>query len=332
LALFRNQARAGTSLKRRYEKIFSYIIKRGVVAVPTLLGVVTLVFIIVRLVPGDPALVLLDQFANEESIRMLHKQYGLDQPMFTQYVKYLTNLLQGDFGWSFATGHPTMQEILRLFPYTVQLVAGSMLVSVGMGVPIGILSAARRNSISDKAGMVLALTFLSVPGFCLGLVLLLLFSVKLRWFPATGAGDPGDVLGTLKHLVLPAFTLGASEAAFIARMTRSALLEVLAQDFVRTARAKGLGNRSVLYRHAFRNALLPVVTVVGLNMGQLLAGSVIVETVFSRPGIGKLLVDSITARDYMQIQATVIFIALCYVVTNLIVDLSYAFLDPRIRY
>jgi ABC-type dipeptide/oligopeptide/nickel transport system permease component len=319
-------------LRRGYDKIIPYIIRRGIAAIPTLLGVVTLVFLIIRLVPGDPALVLLDQFATEENVRALHEKYGLDEPILTQYAKYLAGLLEGDFGWSFATGNPAMQEILRLLPYTLRLVAGSMLVSVGMGMPIGILSAAHRNSIGDRSGMVLALTFLSVPGFCLGLLLLLLFSVKLDWFPATGAGDPGDVLSTLTHLVLPAFTLGASEAAFIARMTRSALLEVMAEDFIRTARAKGLGNRRVLYRHALRNSLLPVVTVVGINLGRLLAGSVVVETVFSRPGIGKLLMDSITARDYMQIQATVIFIGLCYVLTNLVVDLSYAFLDPRIRY
>jgi len=263
---------------------------------------------------------------------MLRKQYGLDQPILAQYIKYVANLAKGNFGWSFATGRSTLQEILRLFPYTVQLVVGAMLVSVGMGIPIGIVSAAQRNSISDKAGMVLALTFLSVPGFCLGLLLLLLFSVKLGWLPMIGAGDPGNVFSTLRHLVLPAFTLGGSEAAFIARMTRSALLEVIAQDYIRTARAKGLSNRSVLYKHALKNALIPVVTIVGLNMGRLLAGSVVVETVFSRPGIGKLLIDSITARDYMQIQATVIFIAFCFVATNLVVDLIYAFLDPRIRY
>jgi len=297
-----------------------------------LLGVVTLIFIIIRLVPGDPALVLLDQFATEENVRMLRKQYGLDQPILTQYIKYLTNLVKGNFGWSFATGRSTLQEILRLFPYTAQLVVGAMLVSVGMGVPIGIVSAARRNSISDRAGMVLALAFLSVPGFVLGLLVLLLFSVKLGWFPTIGAGNPGNVFSTLRHLVLPAFTLGGSEAAFIARMTRSALLEVIAQDYIRTARAKGLSNRSVLYKHALKNALIPVVTIVGLNMGRLLAGSVVVETVFSRPGIGKLLMDSITARDYVQIQATVIFIAFCFVATNFMVDLLYTFLDPKIRY
>lgn len=312
--------------------MLSYIIRRLAMAPPTLLGVVTVVFVVVRLVPGDPALVLLDQFATEENVRVLRQEYGLDRPLLDQYIKYIVNLARGNFGRSFATDRLTLREILRLFPYTVQLVVGSMIVSVGMGVPIGIMSAARRNSLSDRAGMVLALALLSIPGFCLGLFLLLVFSVKLGWLPMIGAGSPGNVLDTLTHLVLPAFTLGGTEAAFIARMTRSSFLEVIGQDYIRTARAKGLGNRVVLYKHALKNALIPVVTVVGLNVGALLGGSVVVETVFSRPGLGKLLVDSITARDYMQIQATVIFIAVCFVACNLVVDLLYAFLDPRIRY
>jgi peptide/nickel transport system permease protein len=312
--------------------MWRYVTRRTLAAIPILLGVLTLVFLFVRLVPGDPAQAILGDHATKESLAELREQMGLNLPMQEQYVRFMKGAVVGDFGRSTQTKQPVGRRIMDAFPFSLQLAIGAVLVAVLIGLPLGIISATRRNSKADYTAMVLSLLGVSMPSFWIGILLLILFSVQLKWLPITGAGKSGTLLETLKYLILPTITLGAAEAGLIARMTRSTMLEVLSQDFVRTARAKGLPERKVIYAHALKNALIPVVTIVGLNMGRLLGGTVVVETLFVRPGLGQVLVTSMVARDYPQIQGTIAFFAVLIVLINLVVDLSYAALDPRIRY
>ncbi len=305
--------------------------RRCLLVIPTLVGIATVIFIIIRLAPGNPAEILLGDYATPEARQLLEREMGLDQPLLVQYGIYLWNLIQGDFGRSFATDRLVLPEIIRHLPYTIELAGAAIIVSILIGVPAGILSAVKKDTIFDRASMSIALFLAAMPLFWLGVLLMLFFSIWLGWFPLIGAGDPKS-LNAVKYLVLPAISLAGTPTAILARMTRSSVLEIIQQEFVKVARAKGLGEYRVILKHVLKNVMIPVTTVIGLNMGQLLGGSVVIEMVFARPGLGKLLIDSIYARDYLQVQGTVTVIAALFVFVNLLVDLNYSLVDPRIRY
>jgi len=293
--------------------------------VPLLLGVSMVVFVLIRLIPGDPAELLASQWATAEDIALVRRAWGLDRPLPIQYGVFLGNLLRGDLGRSVASSVPVSTEIAARYPATLVLAVASMTVAIGVGGAAGIISARRPYSWLDNGAMVLALVGVSAPAFWAGLMLILLFSVILGWLPASG-------MGSLRHLVLPAVTLGSVAAGVIARQTRSSMLDVLSQDYIRTARSKGVAEAAVTYRHALKNALIPVVTIVGLQFGTLLGGSVVVESVFAWPGMGRLLVDAVLVRDYPIVQAAVLLFAATFACINLLVDMLYGLLDPRIRY
>ncbi len=303
----------------------AYVLRRLALAIPTLIGVTVVVFALIRLVPGDPARLVLGLQASEEEVQRLRGQLGLDQPLRVQYVRFLGRLVRGDLGRSVVTGEPVVREIAARLPATVQLAVASTVVAAAVGVTAGVVSATRQYAWLDYLVMTVALFGISLPVFWLGLMLMLLFSVHLRWLPAGGYGTPA-------HLVLPTVTLAAFSVAIIARMTRSSLLEVLHQDYVRTAWAKGLSARAVVLRHALKNALIPVVTVIGLQFGGLLGGAILTETVFAWPGMGRLLVGAIVARDYPVVQGAVLVFAALFTLVNLAVDVLYAYVDPRIHY
>lgn len=311
----------------------NYIIRRLLLAIPTLIGVSFLVFWSIRLVPGDPAIALAGELATPEFIAQVRDNLGLDQPIFIQYFTYLGRVFQGDMGRSIRSRLPVLEEIQTRLPRTLLLALTSLTVSCAIGIPIGIASASRPNSWFDAGSMVFALLGVSMPIFWLGLMLMILFAVLIpQWFGLSGPVLPPTGSGTWQHLVMPITALAANSMAIQARMTRACMLEVLKQDYIRTARAKGQSNRRVIYHHALRNALLPIVTIIGLQFGTLLGGAVLTETVFAWPGIGRLLVDAIGFRDYPIIQGTVMIIAIGFVLTNLFVDILYAYLDPRIQY
>ncbi len=305
--------------------MFTYLIRRLLIVIPTLIGVTVAVFLLLHLVPGDPARLMAGQDATEADVIMLRKSLGLDKPLVQQYFTWLDNLLHGDMGNSTRTRNEVTYEIGLRLPATMELTLVSITIAVVIGMGAGTVAATRRNSVADYASMVVALLGICTPSFWLGLMLMWIFAVKFRLLPTSGRGD-------WRHLVLPGVTLGVGAAAIIARVTRSSLLEVLNQDYIRTARSKGLREQLVVYRHALKNALIPVVTVVGLEFGFLLAGAVITETVFAYPGVGRLLVDSIGFRDYPMVQGILLILALQFVMVNLGVDMLYAWLDPRIHY
>lgn len=284
-----------------------------------------LVFSIIRFIPGDPARAIAGVHASPQYIEQVRKELLLDEGLHIQYFVYMGNLLQGDMGRSTFTRRPVTVELMQRFPNTLLLAASAMVIASFIGLSAGIISATRRYSLFDNVSMLAALVGVAAPVFWLGVMFQLLFSVQLGWLPSGG-------IGTWKHLVLPALTLGLATAALIARITRSSMLEVLRQDYITTARSKGLIERVVIYKHALKNALIPVVTVMGLQFGTLLGGAVLTETVFSWPGIGRLMVDSILARDYPVVQGAVLLLAVFFVLINLVVDIIYAFLDPRITY
>jgi ABC-type dipeptide/oligopeptide/nickel transport system permease component len=306
--------------------VLIFVARRVLAVVPVLFGVTLAVFSMLFLVPGDPVKMMLAEFVtNPDQIAQMRAQLHLDEPILQQYGRFVTNAVRGDLGTSIRSRRPVATEIAENVGSTAQLALASMVVAVGLGIPLGLVAAVGRNSWLDVASMAVALLGVSMPSFWLGLLLIFTFSLHLAWLPATGGGD-------LAHLVLPSVTLGAIVSAIIARLTRSSMLEVLGQDYVRTARAKGLGWWSVVVRHALKNALIPVVTIFGLQFGNLLAGAVIVETVFSRPGLGRLIVGGILAKDLPLVQGTVLFVAAAYVMINVLVDVAYAFVDPRIRF
>ena len=305
--------------------MLTYVGRRILAVIPVLFGVTLAVFSMLFLVPGDPVKIMLAEFVTTpDQIAQMRAQLHLDEPVLKQYGRFVGNALRGDLGVSIRSRRPVAAEITENIGSTGQLALASMLVAIGLGVPLGLVAALGRNSWLDVAAMVVALLGVAMPSFWLGFLLIFVFSLHLGWLPATGGGD-------LPHLVMPAVALGMIAAAIIARLTRSSMLEVLGQDYVRTARAKGLGSGSVVVRHALRNALIPVVTVFGLQFGNLLAGAVIVETVFSRPGLGRLIVGGILAKDFPLVQGTVLFVAAAYVLINVVVDVAYAYVDPRIR-
>jgi ABC-type dipeptide/oligopeptide/nickel transport system permease component len=311
-----------------------YILKRLLLTVPVLLGVSILVFSVIHLAPGDPAVIMLGPLATKESIEKLHQELGLDRPLVVQYLTWMSKVVRLDFGRSVVLGREVFPEIWLRFKATMILTLASLSLAVLIGVVAGITSAVRQYSIFDGLSMLGALAGVSMPVFFTGIVLIILFSMQLNLFPTAGMYSPagGDLLDLLHHLVLPAITLGTASAAVLARMTRSAMLETIRQDYIRTARAKGLAERAVIYVHALRNAAITIITVLGMQVGYQLGGAILTETVFSWPGIGMMMVRAIQVRDYPMVQGGVLFVAAVFVFVNIIVDIAYAFLDPRIRY
>lgn len=309
-----------------------FIIKRLLLMFIVILGATILTFSIMHFAPGDPAeMVAIARYGidglNPETIELIRSQEGLDDPVHIQYLKWLNHVMHGDLGFSLSTGRPILSEIVARFPATLELAIASMMVSLVISIPIGIISAIKQGTIIDNISMFGALIGVSIPNFWLGLLLMLLFSLYLGLLPVCGYGDGG-----IKYLIMPAITLGTGMAAITARLTRSSMIEVIKQDYITGAQAKGLNKNTIIKKHALKNALIPVVTIAGLQFGGLLEGAVIVETIFAWPGVGKLLFDSVFERDYAMIQGCVLFIAAIFVFINLIVDIMYAYLDPRIRY
>jgi len=349
--------------------LLRYILRRVISLIPTLLGVTFVIFMFTRLIPGDPAVAMLGEHAAEENVERIREQLGLNRPLFldrnalqegdfasffdSQYIRFLGRLFQGDLGESIHRRIPVAETLALRFPATVELALTSMILAILIGVPVGIASAARRNSALDNVSMVGSLIGVSMPIFWLGLMEIILFAVFLQWLPSGARlsisfdiepithlllvdtlirGNLEAFYDAAKHLVMPTIALATIPMAIIARMTRSSMLDTLQEDYIRTAHAKGLSERVVLFRHALKNAMLPVITIIGLQTGNLLAGAVLTETIFSWPGIGKWVYDAILARDYPIVQGGTLIIAIVFVFINLLVDLSYAYLDPRIKY
>ncbi|MFC2099860.1 ABC transporter permease [Candidatus Bipolaricaulota bacterium] len=315
--------------------MLSYVVRRILIAIPVLLGITFITFAIVNFAPGDPISMMLmgNEHLNPDLADSLREFYGLNQPWYVQYATYMGNLLRGNLGVSIASRTSIASSIRMFLPNTMLLAFSSMLLALVVAIPIGIISATRRNSLLDYGSLTIALFGVSMPSFWLGLMLMLLFGLRWRVLPVYGMGDwsngPWDVI---RHLILPSITLGAGMAALLVRLTRASMLQVLSEDYVRTARAKGLRASVVLYKHGLRNGLLPVVTAAGLQFGRLLGGAFIVESIFAWPGMGKYTLYAIGVRDYPVIQATTLVFALSFVVVTLLVDVAYTFIDPRIRY
>ena len=308
-----------------------YILQRLVFSIPVFLGVVTIVFLVVRVIPGDPAVAALGDYASKEAVEALRQQMGLNEPLPLQYVHFLGNLVRGDLGKSMITASPVRHEIGHALPYTLELTVLAIIIGTILGIPIGVYTAIRRNQLADYIGRVLSLTGLSVPAFYLGILLILLLAIYLRWLPAVGGGGMDDLRENVSHLILPALTLGLVMTASVARLARSAMLNVLRQDYVRTARAKGLKERVVYLRHALRSALIPIVSVTGIWAVSLIGDSVTVEVIFARPGLGKMMVGAILQRDYTALQSIMVVYTGFVVAINLLIDLIYGWVDPRIR-
>lgn len=311
--------------------MIGYILQRLLLLVPTLLGVVTVVFLLLRLIPGDPAEFIMGDYATKEGLALLRAQMGLDLPLYKQYAIFIADWAKGDMGRSLISGQPALKEVLSVFPFSIHLATAGMFIATVVGIPLGVFSAIRQNTLVDYSAMAVALFGVSMPVFWIGIMAILLFSYYLPYFPATGVGEPDDWVSLLHHLFLPAMTLGLASMAYIARLTRSAMLEVIRQDYIRTARSKGLSEKIVIVRHALPNALIPVLALIGLTFGWALGSSIIIETVFSRAGLGLLLIKAIFARDYPVVQAGVALLAVSVVLINLMIDLLIVFIDPRIR-
>jgi len=305
--------------------VLRYVIRRVLLTVPVLVGVATLVFALIHLVPGDPAQAMLGESASVADLADLRSRLGLDRPLGVQYQQFLVGLLHGDLGTSFRYGTPVAAEIAQRLGRTAELAVAAMAVAVLVALPLGVLGALFRGGAIDQAAMTVSLLGISMPNFWLGPLLAILFAVKLGWLPVSGTGSP-------LHLVLPAATLGAALAAILARMTRASLIDELRELYVLAARARGLSMARAVVRHALRNSLIPVVTILGLQLGAVLTGTIITETIFAWPGVGRLLIQAISFRDYPLVQGCILFISATYVLMNLIVDLVYGWLDPRIRY
>jgi len=330
-----------------------YILRRTIALLPILLGVSAAAFLLIHLIPGDPATVYLGEHASPDSIKRVQHEFGLDRPLPVQYGIYLWHAVRGDMGESLETHRQVIVEFLPRFPATIELALGASAVALIVGIPIGIVSAAKPNSVFDRLGMAVALAGVSLPVFWLGLMLVYIFSVYFHVLPTSGqlgvdftlrsithidildgllTGNFPAAVDSFRHLILPSVTLSSYSTAIIARMTRASMQDALHQDFIRTARAKGLAGRAVIIGHGLRNALLPVITVIGLSVGSLLTGAILTETIFSWPGVGRFMYDSILFRDYPVILAGILLFSLVFVFVNLLVDVLYAFLDPRIRY
>ncbi len=304
--------------------MFKYVLQRLGMMLVVVLGISFIVFTIMNLTPGNPAQLILGQSASPEQVAKLEEELGLNSPFFVRYFDYIVNMFQGDFGSSYQTGLPVFEEILSRFPTTLTLSAVAMFFATLIGVPVGVISAVRQYSFVDAVSTIAALIFASIPSFVLGLILMLIFALNLHWLPATG-------LYNLSGYILPAVTLSTATMATLVRMTRSTMLEVLKQDYIRTARAKGAEEKSIILRHSLRNALLPIVTVIGVDFGYLLGGTVVIESVFAISGLGSLLITSIRMKDTPVVMAAIMFVTIAYSLVNLIVDIIYAYIDPRIK-
>jgi len=302
-----------------------YVLRRILMTIPTILVASAIVFLMLRFIPGDPALLMAGEDPKPEVIQALRRQWGLEEPLPVQYLMFMRNVVEGNFGTSIRSGLPVSFEISLRLPHTIVLSVVAMTLSIVIGLLVGIVSSTRPYSLVDNVSMFFALVGVSAPAFWTGLMLMWVFAVKLGWLPAVGVGTPA-------HLVLPSIALTGFTTPVLARQTRSSMLEVLRQDYIRTARSKGLSERAIVYGHSFRNALIPVITVAGISFGRLLGGSIVTETVFAYPGIGKMLIDGIFARDYPIIQGAVLVYALVFTFLNLLVDMTYAYVDPRIHY
>jgi len=312
--------------------MIGYIIRKTLIAIPTIFVAVTIIFLMMRVIPGDPATAALGNYASESAVQALKERMGLNRPIYIQYFDYLKGLVHGDLGKSFVNRNPVAPLIRKVVPYTIDLTLSGILIGTILGIPLGVITAVRRNSLIDYLGRTLSLAGLSFPAFYSGLLLMLVFSVYLKLFPSIGGGDLSNVGNRLYHLVLPALNVGLIMTAYITRMTRSTMLEVIEQDYISTARAKGLNENTVIVKHALKNALISVITVIGLYVGILIAGSVMSEIIFSRPGLGKLLIGAMKNRDYNMMQSILVIITGIIVIVNLITDIAYSFCDPRIRY
>lgn len=309
----------------------AFILKRLLSSIPTLFGVLTLVFLLVRVVPGDPAIAILGDTASEQALQAFREQMGLNEPLWTQYLAFLGQLLTGSLGNSMVTGEPVFSTVLDVLPHTLQLTAFALFIGVLFGVPLGVWSALRRDTWVDYTCRVISLIGISFPSFLIAIVLILIFAIELPWFPVI-SNPQGSVGSSLYNLVLPGMSLGLIMTAFVMRTSRSSFLNVSSEDYVRTAKSKGTPRRIVILRHTLRNALIPIVTVVGLYMGLLIGNSVLTEIVFNRPGLGKLIVLSLNLRDYATLQGLMIVYAFMVVLVNLLTDLTYGFFDPRVTY
>lgn len=306
--------------------MIKYILHRTLMLIPVIIGVAFLVFFIISLTPGDPVRLILGDEAAADPVAVynLRRELGLDQPLVIQFIMYLGRLVQGDFGTSFFGNRPVFDEVMRALPHTIELTFWSVLFGLIMAIPLGVFAAMRQYSLMDNISMIVTLVGAAIPNFWFGLLLMLLFALHLEWLPSFGTG-------TFRHMILPAITLGTTNAAIIARMTRSSMLEVIRQDYIRTAKSKGVSGRKIITKHAFRNASIPIVTIIGLQFGGLLGGAVLTETVFSIPGLGTLMVRAIQQLDTPMVLGSIIIFTILFSIVNLLVDILYAFIDPRIK-
>lgn len=312
--------------------MLAYCIRRSLWALPTMFAVLVFIFLVMRVLPGDPAYAILGDEAPPEALEQFRRNWGLDRPLPQQFGNYMSGLVTGDLGLSMANRQPILPQLLRAMPYTLDLTIAGSAIGLLFGIPLGVFTARHRNSSVDYVGRIISLAGLSVPSFYLGILLIFFLSFKYQWFPVIGGGDLSDPWSRLYHLVLPALSVGLSQTAYITRVARSSFLEVINADFVQTARAKGVGERLVMFKHALRNALVPVVSVAGIYVGILIGSSILVTIVFNRPGLGKLMVGAISTHDYTMLQSIMAFYAGIIVVVNLLTDLAYGLVDPRIRY
>ncbi|AYM14962.1 MULTISPECIES: ABC transporter permease [Hyphomicrobiales] len=309
--------------------MIGYAIRRLLLAIPTLIAMLTMVFVLVRLVPGDAAVAMLGDRASDAALQALRAQLGIDQPIGVQYLRFLSDMLTGNFGTSMVSGRTVLEEVALVLPYTLELAAAAMIIGTLLGVPLGVIAAVRRDQWPDYLSRILSLVGLSFPGFVSAILMLLAFAVWLQWLPvmSRATSDPVD---HLRNLLLPALNLGLIMTAYIARVTRSSMLDVMGEDYIRTARAKGVRSRNLILRHALGNALIPIVTVVGLYFGTLIGNSVLTEIVFTRPGLGKLILGALQSRDYTMLQGLMVVFATFVIIVNTITDLIYALVDPRV--
>lgn len=309
--------------------MLKYTIRRLLLSIPTIFLTVSIIFFVLRILPGDPTMVIAGENATEEAIQAVREKLGLDVPIWQQYLVFLGSLVKADFGNSLVTGNPVSHELISLFPYTLELAVISVIIATIIGVPLGIIAVFKRDTFADAVCRLFGLLGISIPSFFFAILLLLVFALKIPLFPSMGAGE--GVGGNLYHIVLPALSLGLIEAGIVMRITRSSMLDELNRDYVRTARAKGIAKRKVIIKHVLRNTLIPVITIIGLNITTLISGAVLTETVFSRPGLGSLAVGAIISRDYPILQACLVLFSVLVVSVNLLVDISYSLLNPRVR-
>ncbi|OXC76822.1 ABC transporter permease [Caballeronia sordidicola] len=309
-----------------------YTVKRLLLAIPTLLAMLSAVFVLVRLVPGDPAAAMLGDQASAAALSALRTQLGLNLPLHTQYLNFLGDVLTGNFGYSLSNGQSVLREVAEVLPWTLQLSFAAIVIGIGLGLPLGIWAALRRDAWPDYLSRLLSLAGLSFPAFVSGILMLLVFAIELNWFPVIGSTTSGNPWSQWRGLVLPASNLGLIMTAYVTRVSRSSMLSVLSEDYIRTARAKGLRPSQLILRHGLRNALIPILTVVGLYFGTLIGNSVLTEIVFNRPGLGKLILGALNARDYTLLQGLMIVFAACVIIVNLLTDLAYGWVDPRVKY